>query len=71
MAFVWGFEGLACMLIRRMTGLRYNLLPFCKSLVSVETLHDVSEEQASFITSMYSIMQERSCISPNFNFQKA
>lgn len=40
------------MVIRRMTGFRYNLLPFCDSLISIETLHDVSEQQASFDTSV-------------------
>lgn len=35
-AFVWGFEGLAFVVIRRMTGFRYSLLPFDDSLASVE-----------------------------------
>lgn len=55
-AFVWGFEGLACVVIRRMTGFRYNLLPFDDSPVSVEILHDVSEGQSSFGTSMYCLL---------------
>lgn len=55
-AFVWGFEGLACMVIRRMTGSRYNLLLFCDSRVLVETLHDVREKQASFDTSLYTVI---------------
>lgn len=53
-AFVWGFEGLACVAIRRMTGFRCNILPFDDSLASVEIVHDMSEEQPSFGTSMYS-----------------
>lgn len=48
-AFVWGFERLAFVVIRRMTGFRYSLLPFDDSLASVEILHDVSEEQNSCI----------------------
>lgn len=55
-AFVWGFEELAYMVIRRMTGFRYNLLPFCDSRVLVETLHDVSEKQALFDTSFYAVI---------------
>lgn len=48
-AFVWGFEGLAFVVIRRMTGFRYSLLPFDDTLASVEILHDVSEEQNSCV----------------------
>ena len=41
------------MFIRRMTGFRYNLLPFDDSLVSVKVLLHVSEKQTSFGTSTY------------------
>lgn len=65
-------EGFACMLIRRMTRFRYNLLPFCNSPVSIETLHDLSEEQASFDTSMQSApwFRVEDVCPPNSNFQK-
>lgn len=43
-AFVWGSEGLACVVIRRMTGFRYNFLPFDDPLASIDILHNVSEE---------------------------